>query len=214
MVFFISIVVLLIIGFISALKQVRSNAKKIDFANEFHSKADALFNMVLEQGGYQSNEYVWLTKNSNEMQSNMGVFGVMFYMEPFNRASYSNYQIVINTVAKVRQGHFKSFDAVSCTDAILRYIGAEEAKRKGLIKNLKNPFYWFTEGVKIIISIPIYLLNAFGILSDRNAAKAVGSTILKIISGIVALIGFLGSLADAIVGRAEVLSFFKNLFHK
>ncbi|MEP6726878.1 MAG: hypothetical protein ABJC98_13755 [Bacteroidota bacterium] len=209
-----SFIALLLIGFVSLIRQKNELNTNINFSIEYRERAIGLFNKLVRTGEVDFPEHVWLTKNVDHIQARMGIFGVIHYIGPWNRISVPRYQVVLNTMAKINQGKLDDFDVNACSDALLRYTGSLERQQNAILKRLRNPIYWFKEGVQIIISIPIYLLNVFGLLSDASTTKATGSTFVKVIAGIVALVGFLGSLADAVVGRAEVISFFKNLFHK
>jgi hypothetical protein len=81
-------------------------------------------------------------------------------------------------------------------------------------KKLKNPIAWFKEGFQEIISLPIYLLNWFGILSDTTVSKVTTNVIFKILAGIAGLVTFISGIVTIIQGKDQTISFIRQLFHK
>jgi hypothetical protein len=133
--------------------------KKIDFAAEYRNKYFEFANKYFQTYDRYSNSidfdsdlYIWLTMNVNKIQSNLGNFGRMDIIAPYQAYSVSNYQIVINTLPKFRDGSILDFDTSSVDDCLLRYIGYLEDNKQYTEKDLKNPIVWFREGFQYLLS--------------------------------------------------------------
>ena len=81
-------------------------------------------------------------------------------------------------------------------------------------RKLKNPIIWFKEGFQEIISLPLYILNWFGILSDTGVSKVTTNVIFKFLAGIGGLVAFASGVVTIIQGKEQTIAFFKQLFHK
>ena len=152
--------------------------------------------------------------NVSKIQSNLGTFGVMDYIAPFQTYRVSNYQIVINTIPKFRDGTVKDFDVNSVDDCLLRYIGYLEEYSQDTQKNLRNPIVWFREGFREVLSIPIFILNWFGIISNRTVNSIKDSLIYKVIAGLIALVTLVSGLVTIVVGYDQTLEFINRLIGK
>ena len=197
--------------------------KKINFANEYRSTFIEFNNTFFQsassglfaKGGNIDNEkYVLLTMNSNKIQSQLGQIGVMQYIGPFQQYSISNYQIILNTLPKYRDGHITTFDVNAVDDALLRYLGTMEESRMETVKNISNPFVWLRQGFKEIFSLPIYIINWFGIIPDRTLGKITSNIFYKTIIGIISVVTFLSGIVTIIQGKDDTIKFFKHFFAK
>ncbi|HMR82040.1 MAG TPA: hypothetical protein PKE30_02875 [Niabella sp.] len=213
------ILMVFIIGFIQAINRHSRVVKKIEFASEYRKRFIEFANSYSENydrwsrsGNFDGEQYVWLTMNVSKMQSYLGTFGVMDYIAPFQTYTISNYQIIINTVPKFRDGSVKDFDIHSVDDCLLRYIGYLDDFGKGTQKNLRNPIIWFREGVKEILSVPIFIFNWFGIISTRTVHSIKDSLIYKVISGLIALVTLVSGIVTIVVGYDQTVEFIKRFF--
>ena len=99
-------------------------------------------------------------------------------------------------------------------DCLLRYLGHLEELLKDTQKNLRNPIIWFREGFKEIISIPIFLLNWFGIISNKRLSTIKTSVFYKIITGLIALVTLVSGIVTIVVGYDQTIEFIKNMVFK
>ncbi|MBX3165356.1 MAG: hypothetical protein KF900_12850 [Bacteroidetes bacterium] len=215
------ILTVFIIGFVQVYDRHSRVVKKIDFAGEYRNKFIEFANKYFQtydrygrSGNLDRELYVWLTMNVSKIQSDLGTFGVMDYIAPFQTYRVSNHPIIINTIPKFRNGSVKHFDTNSVDDCLLRYIGYIEEYSKDTQKNLKNPIVWFREGFREILSIPIFILNWFGIISNRTLNSIKDSFIYKAISGLIALVTLVSGVVTIIVGYDQTLEFVKRLLGK
>lgn len=214
-------IVVLAVGFLTLLKSYKRLVEKHNFAFEYREKFISLSNKYFEtfdgwnkSGSVDSNIYMWLTKNVSTIQIDLGHLGTMHYVAPFQIYQISNYQIIINTLPKFRTGKVQLFDADSADDCLLRYLGILETAITSINKKLKNPFIWFKDGFQEIISLPIYVLNWFGIFSDSTTKKVTTNSFFKLLTGLGSLVTFVSGLVTIIQGEEQVLTFVKHLIHK
>jgi hypothetical protein len=215
------ILTVFIIGFVQVYNRHSRVVKKIDFAEEYRNKFIEFSNKYFETydrwsraDDFDGQLYVWLTINVSKIQGNLGPFGIMDYIAPFQTYSVSNYQIVINTIPKFRDGTIKDFDVNSVDDCLLRYIGYLKEYYQDTQKNLRNPIVWFREGFREVLSIPIFILNWFGIISNRTVNSIKDSLIYKVISGLIALVTLVSGLVTIVVGYDQTLEFVNRLLGK
>lgn len=213
-----SILTVFIIGFVQVYNRHNRVVKKIDFAGEYRNKFVKFSNKYFENydrwsrlGNFDGEQYVWLTMNVSRIQNYLGTFGIMDYIAPFQTYKVSNYQIIINTIPKFRDGSIKDFDVNSVDDSLLRYIGYLDEYQKDTQRNLKNPIIWFREGFREILSIPIFILSWFGIISNRTLNSIKDSLIYKVISGLIALVTLISSIVTIIVGYDQTLKFINTI---
>jgi hypothetical protein len=208
------ILTVFVVGFIQIFKRHSRVVKKIDFACEYRNKFIDFSNKYFKTydrwshaGDIDGETYVWLTKNVSKIQNYVGSFGEMAYKPAFQNYMINNYQTIINTIPKFREGQVESFDVGAVDDCLLRYIGHLEEYIKDTLRNLKNPVIWFREGFREIFSIPLFILNWFGIFSHRTVNNIMGSVIYKIIAGLFALVTLTSGLVTIIVGYEHTVEF-------
>ena len=215
------IILVLLIGAIEVFKRHFRVINQINFADEYRNKFVELTNKFSQNyehfnhsGNLDNELYVWLTMNVNKIQSNVGSFGVMTYKPAFQNYMINNYQIIINTLPKFREGKVENFDVVSVDDCLLRYIGHLEECKKDTQKNVKNPIIWFREGFKEIISLPIFILSWFGIFSRKTVDNIKDSVVFKVIAGLIALVTLVSGLVTIVVGYDKTIEFLNKLLAK
>ena len=204
----IDILLIFLIGFIQLFRAQSNTIKKHEFANKYFEQYDRFS----KSGNLDSELYVWLTKNVSKIQSSVGNFGVMSYKPAFQNYMINNYQLIINTIPKFREGQVENFDVTSVDDCLLRNIGHIEERSVETLKNLKNPIIWFRVGFQEIISIPLFVLNWFGIFNKRTVNGIMESTFYKILTGIIALITLLSGIVTIIQGKEKTIEFINNIF--
>ena len=182
----------------------------VEFANNFYTNYDRLD----RRGEIDHEKYVWLTKNANKMQGMLGQTGLMEYIGPFQQYKISNYNIVLNTIPKFRDKSILEFDVNSVDDCLLRYIGIVEELTNERLKQLKNPLLWLQQGFKELFSLPIYIVNWFGIIPDRVVGKITSNFIFNILVGIGGLVTFVSGVVTIIQGKEQTIDFIKKLFVK
>ena len=214
----IGILLIFFVGFIQLFKTNSQIIKKHEFASDYRNKFIDFTNKYFEQsdrgnksGSFDNELYVWLTKNVTKIQNNIGGFGIMSYKPAFQNYMINNYELIVNTIPKFRKGEVEGFDITSVDDCLLRYIGHIEERSKHTLNNLRNPIIWFRIGFQEIISIPLFVLNWFGIFSKRRVNGIMESTIYKIFTGIIALITLISGIVTIIQGKEKTIEFINRI---
>jgi hypothetical protein len=217
----IAFVFILVVGLITLIRRYRKFVADHNFAVEYREKFMALtkkyfstYDNWARQGELDSDLYMWLTKNVNRIQGDLGRLGTMHYIAAFKEYEVANYQIIINTIPKFRIGRIQEFDVSSADDCMLRYIGVMEKASDSIEKKLRNPIIWFREGFQQILSLPLYILNWFGILGENTVSKVTTNNIFKIFAGIGGFVAFVSGMVTIIQGKEQTITFIKNLFRK
>jgi hypothetical protein len=212
------ILTIVVIGFVLVYNRHSRVIKRIEFAGEYRNKFIEFANKYFKNydrwsrtGDFDGELYVWLTMNVSKIQNYVGSFGEMTYKPAFQNYMINNYQIIINTIPKFREGQVENFDVGAVDDCLLRYIGHLEEYSKDTNKNLRNPIVWFREGFKEVMSIPIFILSWFGIISNRTVNSIKNSLIYKVISGLIALVTLVSGIVTIIVGYDQTREFIKKI---
>ena len=212
------IIAIFVIGFVQVFNRQKNVVNKLNFAGEYRKKFIEFVNKYFKNrdrwsrsGDLDGELYVWLTKNVSKIQNYVGSFGIMSYKPAYQNYIINHYQIITNTIPKFREGQVESFDVGSVDDCLLRYIGHLEEYQKETFRNLKNPIIWFREGFREILSIPIFILSWFGIISNRTLNTIKDSLIYKVLSGLIALITLVSGIVTIIVGYEQTLNFMNKV---
>lgn len=217
----IGFLLILIIGFVFVFKRHSVVIEKYVFTNEYRNKFNEFSVKYFEnnsgwgfKGNIDNELYVWLTKNVNKVQNYVGVFGLMSFKPALRNFYINNYQIIINTIPKFRDGKVETFDVNAFDDCLLRYIGFLEEQKNEIRKQVKNPIIWFRDGCREIISIPFSILFWFGIISNKSVLYIKESWFYKVISGIFALLTLVSGLVTIIIGYDQTVEFVNRLLGK
>jgi len=194
------IVGMLVTGFVRLKKDQKDLSNNIVRVNEFRNKFIQLANKYFQDRSINNKLYHWLTSNSFEIQTELGMFGVADYISPFGKFRAKNYQYILNTLPQIRTGEVHEADVLYCDDMMVRYTGYMQMLEKERTKQLRNPFIWFQYGVRFYISLPLQLFTWFGIISDTFLTAVTLSPVFKVISGIVSLVSLLGTIITISLG--------------
>tara|TARA_B100000508_G_scaffold138523_1_gene134798 strand:+ start:13174 stop:13848 length:675 start_codon:yes stop_codon:yes gene_type:complete len=157
--------------------------------------------------------YEWLTSNVDKVQQSLGVYGQLeTYQPPYQQVMFKNYQLVISTLPKFRDGTVHTDEVNAVDNALIRGISMYDRHCERTKKELKNPFKWFREGVKFYLSSPILILNWFGIISLTTFHSLTSNFLFKVISKVAMLIGFFSSIVSLIIGWEQFSKILLDLF--
>lgn len=203
---------LFIIGFIS-LWRVNNKVKgRRDFTNEYREEFIKFCNDYM-QTSQAGSEYVWLLQNSTTIQRQMGRFGTMTFKPPFANYQYTNYPLLINTIPKFRDGSIHQAEIGFVDDSLLRYLKKLDDLVNLAEKDLHNPVIWFRQGIRLVLGLPFYLLDWFGLIDSGTTERLIGNSFFKFISNFSAFITFISGLITIAVGWDQTLIFIKKLLH-
>lgn len=210
----VSLLVLLAIGLFLIIRRLQLYKSKLDFTFTFRNKFVEFANSYIDRRSNIDNQnYSWLIKNMDKAQRNAGSLGLVQYSPPFQSYYVKNYPVIVNTIPKFRQQSIEETDIHLVDDSLMRCIGEIESSRDLVLKKLKNPLIWFREGFHEIMSLPISVLNWFGIISNWTAKKITSNIFYKMFSGIAGLAAFIGSLITIFQGKQAIFDII-NYFAK
>lgn len=224
------LVVITIIGLAYYLYNLAALVKRMNYVEEFIQKFIELVNSITTGGRdfslERNDDYVWLLDNQYKIQVELGADGTVFYRDPLRGIVDRNHQIIPNFlleippfVREIRQSIYvnsissENFlrQAEMCVNILTIHKGRLNEAHQQLWKHRFNPLFFFSEGVKAILSTPLVILKSFGLLNETSYEKLVTSKVFGCFSAIAALIGFVSSIIGIILGWSEFLAWVKNL---
>jgi hypothetical protein len=206
------------IGINRSIKRTKSNINDIDF---FFTN----LKLFLECQGNDMNAYSWLIDRSVKIQNIMGPYGKITFVAPYTRFKYTNYDIVINFVPKIKDEFRSTINQLAPSDetlsfyvdrlqeSILRVKGVLSDELYELQDANKNIFKVFIRGINSILTIPIALLIAFDLFSESAFRQIRRSWYIRLLTLIVTLFTLLGTIMTIILGWDKfwdvVIAFFR-----
>lgn len=220
MIWIIGIIVwILIYGFYKIYKGCSAIDKKLTLLCEFRDKYIDLVNYYFENynrydqtASLDHENYVWLTKNVKKVQNFISSYEKMEYISPGRTYQVSNYQVVLNTIPKFRNGTVDRNEVDMVDDSLIRCIGHNEEILSQRKKLFYNPVQLFKIGFQNSMNFPLEILNLFGILGKNSINKISESIIYKIIVGLIALVGLIANWATILQGKQELITFWNHFF--
>lgn len=211
-----AILFICILGLVRVIIRINRIIDMRSFAQSYFGKLKE----YISSGGRDSESYSWLTQKSTVMQRQLGRSGIMAaYRPPFANFQYQNYPILLNMLPDLRNSLADSYalgrlaDQYGATlqEVMIRHIGEVDEIETDQRKLLKNPFIWLREGIRALLSSPIYLLQWFGLISETATDRVVGNFIFRFISSFVVLVGFIGSVISIVVGWDQFVGILRNV---
>lgn len=200
-----------VLGFIIKYVEIYDFDKRLTFTKEYRDKFITLCNDIFSNNHFDQAIYYELTAAVKDMQAELGADGIYAYVQDnLKGVATRNYQALVNFLPELRTAINEKQNSImsmrlsrsitDCDDMFVRHIGTLTSQIDATRKEAQNPFSCFAEGVRTIISLPILLLKWFGIISSTTAIKLKSNWIVKIISILVTLVGFVGSVITIIIG--------------
>ena len=214
------IIGIIVLGFIVSLFELKSIIDRVEFTNNYHKKFVDLVNEIIENKSFNQHLYFELTLDVNTMQRELGYDGIMSYARDNLRGfATTDYQLLINFLPELKNilngqddyvlMHRYNQSIRDCDYMFNRHLGTLSEIKNSLRKKMHNPFFCFSNGVRIIISLPILLLHWFGFISDETTKRVKCHWIVKLINIIVTLVSFVSGLMSIIMGWND---FWKMIF--
>ena len=200
--FLLSLLALCVIGLVAQLRATSSIASMLAFAADYRNR----LHVLVDQG--DSNAYEWLTLNANRMQMDMGSQGLTTFRPPFANHLIHNYPIVLNVLPEIRkclsdrllsQGLLGQYASL-LDEALVRHQGSLIEDHRQALATTKNPIAWLAIGVRSVLAAPLWFLAAAGVLPRSLASRVARSSTYRILSGLVATIGFVSAIVGLVTG--------------
>lgn len=200
---------LAIIGFFRIAKRIKDNLEIyylfIEFTNRFQDYAFGKEDRTQEK-------FDWLLQRSDKIQNYMGKFGIVVYKPPHSNFVINHYSVVTETINSLTTSlGVHTDDLMTCRNMLVRYASGIDDFISSDRERLKNPFILIQEGISFILIIPLLLLEWTGILRENRSVKIQNSLIIKIISSIIALVGFVDGILTIVNSWDDIISWLKNI---
>lgn len=216
-----------VIGLLRIFCKAKAQSEDKDFAieylNNYREFASGLIN-----GTFDAEKYQWLKLKSSKMQIMMGSYGLAATYKPAGaNYMFKNYQMIVNGITEVKDIYMRMINGLGLSiekemlreligtidDVILTYIGYLENNGERLLKELKNPFVWFREGVRFIVTFPIYLMQWSGLIRYTTYASISNNIFVRFVSFIVGIIAFVSSIVTIVTGYTSFVAIIKNFIN-
>lgn len=153
--------------------------------------------------------YYNLAHDMNKIQLELGVDGIIsVYYDPLKGIRMNNYPIFLNFFNDLRTEltcycileDRINLSIGTCNDALIKHIGQLDNTIEYRKSKIKNPFYCFSKGVSLIVSLPIKLLEWCEIINQKSSDKILSSKIYKVINNIIVIINLLSDIITITTG--------------
>jgi hypothetical protein len=195
-----------LLGRFSLIRAKALVSEQIVFSEEFMRKLKA----YVESSGRDNESYAWLTHRSSKMQKILGVYGVYASCRPpYADFLFQKYPAILNMLPELRntleddvlsRGNLAHQYADSLQDMILRYIGVLEDRESEFFKYIRNPVIGFREGIRIIVALPLTILEWLGALSDKTVSALISSKGFGLLTAFISLVGFVSAVMGIVLG--------------
>lgn len=210
--FLLALAALCVVGLVSLLRSTNKVALELDFTVEYREKLHAF----VEKNDFST--YSWLTLNANRMQEQMGSQGLMTYRPPFANHMIHNYPVVLNVLPEIRkcladqllsQSLLNEYASL-LDEALMRYQGSQIDRHLEAVALVKNPVVWLASGIRSVLAAPLWFLASAGVLPRWFALRIVGSGAYRVLSGLIATVGFVSAIVGLVTGWDQ----FAVILHK
>ena len=211
-----ALVLVLSLGLFRLIREKSHVSEEIAFSDEFMHKLKT----YVESNGRDNEPYAWLTHRSSKMQKILGAYGVYAsYRPPYSDFQFQNYPVILNMLPELRKtlendvlsrGDLAHQYAVTLQETILRYVGVLEDKESELFKSIRNPVIWFREGIRIIVALPLSILEWLGALSDKTVSALISSKAFRLITAFISLVGFVSAVMGIVLGWNQFQSMLRG----
>lgn len=215
------VVALIVIGFVIKCSRINSYNKRCDFTEEFNNMFFDFVNKTFSTYRIDSNKYSAVIMEVDKIQQELGMDGVLnsFY-DPLHGMKGRNYELFMNIMPEIRTAVSNRDNMIMmeridqlmglCEDALKRHIGNLERAIENEKKGLFNPITCLGEGIRWLVGLPVDILCWAGLYSVARSQKIKVSTIFKIISNIIVVIGLISSIVTIALGWDEFLIMLQN----
>lgn len=217
--------VIIAIGYVVKRKTISDYQNRLKITDTFREKFIDLVDNYTQHYQIDSARTVEIAQELDMIQQELGFEGVIAHFhDPISGLSCSNYPLFLNILKEMRTmqpfldsefGRNRIWQLLSlCDDALLRHIGNLNHLMKSETSSLLNPFSCFGEGIRWLIGLPGQFLVWLGIMKPYRMKSVQGNMLFKVMSGIVTLVGFLGSIITILLGWEETLVLLNKLLQR
>jgi len=194
---------LIVIGFIKKFMSLMKFVTDLDFLHDYNEKYVDYLNKYLGKrvnSEEENNLYVELISKSTKAQRLLGSDGLISYKPAGAGYMYNNYQILVNTVQALRNPSLMSEEFSWVNNLLIMKMATYKDIMNEIRGDMKNPLILLREGVQFFVTLPIMLLYWTGIMNYTTSYKLSNNIIVKLLSFIILLIGFISSIITIVLG--------------
>jgi len=204
------LVVIIVIGFIVKLLQLKDYNERIDFCVDYKENFTDLINTYTSTSEVKHVLYNELTEKAVRMQGELGPDGLMDMMDPLKGVKVQNYQALLNFLPEIREMSYWQGNSVmqhrfmssaqACDDMLIRHLGRLNDIWKQKRKHLFNPLSCFADGIRWILWLPSNILLWCGFITEMTAVKLRYNWFVKLLTFFVTIIGLVCSVVTIVIG--------------
>ncbi|WCK57342.1 hypothetical protein PP175_29570 (plasmid) [Aneurinibacillus sp. Ricciae_BoGa-3] len=216
------IIFVCVLGLLRNFNKYKDITKKNEFTTQFLS-AYREFCSDLAKNCVQIDKYEWLKINSVKIQKMMGKYGIADTYQPAG-VTYllRDYAIILNGISEVYELSRRMYQGIGSPldfeismfqesarmidDSLLMYYGVLKNDSEDKLKELINPFIWLRDGVRGIVTFPIYLLYWSGLMQYATYNKVNNNFVVKFISLIFSVLGVVSSVVTVVTGYTPFIT--------
>lgn len=192
------------IGFVSLARRLVKTVNAMDYLQEYERRFSDVANPSVEDDGESR---TWLITNAEKMMNLMGVYGAL-YSQATGQINVA-LNLVPDLCFELGSEGVTSFIQQEQVNAVhkslLVFHGSLNESYEAQKKRMGNPLRWLSEGVSLVLRIPILVAKSLGLFAESRADKIVGSRFWEMLSGIASLATIAGFILDLLT-RANVIS--------
>jgi hypothetical protein len=95
---------------------------------------------------------------------------------------------------------------------LLKSMGRHEHAAQQIVAGAQNPFVCIARGWSAVVSVPLLLLNGFGLLDSAQSAKARSSVLFRLVSAVTFLAAIASPLLAYLADRTQIEQSFRDLW--
>ncbi|MDY3618457.1 hypothetical protein [Agathobaculum sp.] len=204
------IIVLIGIGFVLKLLQLKNYKVRIDFCVDYQEKFIDLINTYTSSYRVDNALYNELTGKAVRMQRELGPDGLIDMIDNLKGIKVSNYQALLNFLPEIRDFSFWQDNSVmqqrfmssaqTCDDMFTRHVGQLNDLWEQERRHLFNPFSCFADGIRWILWLPSNILLWCGFITEATGRKLQYNWLVKALTFIITIIGLVSSIVTIIIG--------------
>lgn len=193
---------LILIGFIKNTMRLIDLDKNVEFLSEYTNNYVNYCNDYLGRGLRSDEEnrlYVKLISDAPKAQNLLMDAGFIDYKPAGTFYYIRNYQILVNTVQMLRNP-ISNEDFSMLYNILIMQISRLNELGEKIREETVNPVILLREGVQFFVTLPISLLFWTGLIKYSTQYKLSNNFIVKFISFLIIIIGFVSSLFTIALG--------------
>jgi hypothetical protein len=213
------LVVIALMGWLQLIFKIRRTNEKEKYALKYFDS----FKKYVESKGKDNEAYTWMTYESVKMQNQLGILGIMSnYKPPGANYIFKNYPVLVNMLPDLHSSFNSDYLIVASPwisnyiqvlqEMLVRHLGVLNKEKKDIQSEINNPFKAFRAGIQLLLLLPFSIVSWFGLATKDFLWRLSRNPLVKIISGVFAIIMFISAIVSLVVGWKYFVIIVKSIF--